>query len=99
MIFSQNYKFGIVQFINDEGAPLGLVPMSWLSENNEKCFWPSLMSDKNRNKAVQCCSSNFRSWDSFAIILKAQAGELIYSTQHIYFIQILFALLYSDLLF
>ena len=74
-------KFAIVEFDNEN--TVGIVPVTWLSDEEDACYWPSLPGDKVARlvKQEQPFDPN---WKLEKVHVLGKAGTLFNSTPSFY---------------
>lgn len=54
-------KFGIVKYLDEDDA-LGIIPLIWVSLDETYCRFPTLQSDKMREKLIQTEAEPAEHW-------------------------------------
>ncbi|KAF5271421.1 hypothetical protein FQR65_LT17617 [Abscondita terminalis] len=53
--------YAIVKFIDEDDA-LGIIPLNWVSENEDLCYFPNIKSDSVREKLIRIRADYEESW-------------------------------------
>lgn len=70
------FKFAIVNFPLEEDRPRAVVPTTWLSCNDNECYYPKQESYNKLEKLTKSESVPDKNWPVHPIVLMKKYGKL-----------------------